>query len=411
MKRSLNDSIIKHAKPLPNGRIRVLSDGGGLSIQITTTGKYWRYRYRIDGKQPTLALGTYPDVSLKDARELHEEARKVLASGMDPAQHKKVQKRTRAKLVQNSFEVVAREWFDKFSQGWVEAGRKRVMSRLERDIFPVIGNRPIAELEPPEILECLQRIEKRGALDTAHRARQDCSKIFRYAVATGKASHDQTLSLQGSLPPVRKEHFAAITEPGKIAVLMRGIDQYEGSFIVKCALQLSPLLFVRPGELRHMEWAEVDLERALWEIPASKMKMRLPHIVPLADQVLDILEELHPLTGNGRYVFPGIRKRQRPMSENTINQAIRRLGYEQDEMTAHGFRAMARTVLEEVLNYPIHIIELQLAHAVKDPNGRAYNRTVHLEKRMNMMQMWADYLDGLKEGGDILPFKLKTRVE
>lgn len=403
MKRTLTDSAVKNSKPIANGKPCKYTDGGGLYLLVTVTGKYWRYNYRLAGKQKTLAIGVYPDITLKQARVLHDEARAILARGLDPVANKQAQRAARIKLSANSFESVAREWHLKFSSKWIEEGAKRIMSRLERDIFPWIGDRPIHDIEPPEILQCLRRIESRGALDTAHRARQDCSQIFRYAVATGRATRDQTADLKGALPPGQKKHFAAITDPTQISVLLRGIDDYAGTFTVKCALKLSPLVFCRPGELRQMEWQEVNFESATWTIPAEKMKMAVSHIVPLSCQALSILTDLYPLTRNSRYVFPGIRERDRPMSENTIRLALRRLGYDNNEMTAHGFRAMARTVLDEVLEFPPDIIEHQLAHAVRDPNGRAYNRTKHLQKRADMMQQWADYLDDLKT--KVLPFR------
>lgn len=409
MKRNLTDSTVKNAKPKPDSKPLNLTDGGGMYLHITTKGKYWRYNYRLDGKMKTLAIGVYPETTLKQARTLHDEARAVLARGVDPVANKQVQRAARNALSENSFEVVAREWFVKFSSKWIEEGAKRVMSRLERDIFPWLGRRPIAEIDPPEILACLQRIESRGALDTAHRAKQDCGQIFRYAMVTGRAKSDPVPSLKGALPSHRKKNFAAITDPNQIGILLRAIDNYVGSYTVHCALKLSPLLFVRPGELRRMEWAEIDFDSQVWLLPPEKMKMRMPHVVPLARQALEILADIRPLTGNDKYVFPGIRQRNEPMSDNTIRQALRRLGYTNDEMTAHGFRAMARTVLEEVLDYPIEIIEHQLAHAVRDSNGRAYNRTKHIDKRTAMMQAWADYLDGLRvTTGQVIPFRAKT---
>jgi integrase len=410
MKRKLTDSTVKNAKTKPDGKPAKFSDGDGLYLLVTTVGKYWRYNYRINGIQKTLALGVYPETTLKQARDLHDDSKAVLARGVDPVANKKAQRAARVKLTENSFEVVAREWLVKFSDKWIEEGKQRITSRLERDIFPWVGNRPIAEIEPPEILACLHRIEKRGALDTAHRAKQDCGQIFRYAVATGRAYRDPTPDLKGALPTARKQHFAAITNPAEIGVLLRGMEEYKGSYVVQCALKLSALVFSRPGELRQMEWAEIDLANEVWELPADKMKMRMPHVVPLSRQALAILQDIQPLTGRDKYVFPSVRQRNDPMSENTIRQALRRLGYSNTEMTAHGFRAMARTVLEEVLDFPIDIIEHQLAHAVKDPNGRAYNRTKHLQKRATMMQRWADYLDELRAttGGDVIPFKTKV---
>lgn len=272
----------------------------------------------------------------------------------------------------------------------------KIIRRLERDIFPWLGAKPIASITPPELLNTLRRIEARGALDTAYRAQQNCSQIFRYAVATGRTSRDPVPDLRGALPPVKATHHAAITDPSAISGLLRAVDDYQGTFVVKCALQLAPLVFVRPGELRMAEWREIDLDKAEWNIPAERMKMRQPLLVPLSKQAVAILRELQPLTGKGCYVFPSLRGHKKPMSNNAVLAALRRMGYSKDEMTGHGFRAMARTILDEVLGVRPNYIEHQLAHAVRDPNGRAYNRTAHLGERRKMMQQWADYLGELK---------------
>jgi integrase len=282
------------------------------------------------------------------------------------------------------------------------------MLRLENDVFPWLGGRPIAEVTAKELLQTIQRVENRGAGDSAKRVLQNCGQVLRYAIATGRASNDPTTALRGSLAPVKGSHYAAITDPKAIGELLRAIDGYTGNIATKCALKLAPLLFVRPGELRGAEWGEFDLDAGLWNIPASRMKMGEPHIVPLCPQALDILAELKPLTGTGRYLFPGERSRRRPMSNNTVNAALRRLGFDKDTMTGHGFRAMARTILDEVLHVRPDYIEHQLAHAVRDANGRAYNRTSHLPERRAMMQQWADYLDTLKAGGNVIPMKRKA---
>jgi integrase len=261
-----------------------------------------------------------------------------------------------------------------------------------------VGARPIAEITPPELLQVIRKIEARGALETAHRALANCSQVFRYAVATGRATRDPSGDLRGALPPVKEQHFAAVTEPAQAAQILRAIDEYQGSAIVSCALRLAPLVFVRPGELRAAEWAEFELDAAEWRIPGAKMKMGLDHIVPLSTQAVAILREIHALTGSGRYVFPSARTSTRPMSDNAILAAMRRMGIGKEEMSGHGFRAMARTILDEVLGVRVELIEHQLAHAVRDANGRAYNRTAHLPARREMMQQWADYLDGLKQG-------------
>jgi integrase len=285
---------------------------------------------------------------------------------------------------------------------------KAILRRLELNIFPWLGDRPIIEIKAPEVLMALRRIESRGALESAHRVKIICGQIFRYAVATGRAERDPVADLKGALPPTRSKHLAAITNPEKVGGLLRAIDGYEGSFVTKCALKLAPLLFVRPGELRQMEWAEIDFESAEWNIPAEKMKTGRPHLVPLARQSLAILKDIQPLTGAGRYVFPSPRTSKRPMSNNGVLSALRRMGFEKDEMSGHGFRAMARTILDEVLQIRPDFIEHQLAHAVRDPLGRAYNRTKHLKERYRMMQTWADYLDGLKTGAKVIPLKKKA---
>lgn len=320
-----------------------------------------------------------------------------------PEENRKAKKLARDDLAGNSFEIVAREWFAKYEPTWTAGHSSKIISRLERDVFPWIGLRPISEIKAPQLLACLRRVEDRGALETAHRALQNCGQVMRYAVATGRAERDITADLRGALPPVKPSHHAAITDPKKIAELLRAIDAYEGTFITKCALRLAPLLFVRPGELRNAEWSEINLEQAEWNIPAVRMKMREPHLVPLCTQSVEILTELHALTGSSRYVFPGARTNGRPMSDNAILAALRRMGYAKDEMSGHGFRAMARTILDEILGVRPDYIEHQLAHAVRDPNGRAYNRTAHLEARRNMMQQWADYLDKIKAGAEVIP--------
>lgn len=402
----LSDTAIRTAKPAT--KPRKLTDGGGLFILITSSGsRWWRLKYRFDGKEKLLSLGTYPDVSLKGARERREEARKLLANGVDPGENRKQQKAARQDRAANSFETIAREWIAKHSPNWAESHAAKVIARLENDLLPWIGGRPIAELTAPELLTVLRRIEARGALDTAHRAHQSFGMIFRYAVATGRADRNPAADLKGALPPARKNHFAAVTDPARVGEILRALHGYHGDFVVRCALQFAPLVFVRPGELRHAEWSEIDLDGATWELPAEKMKMRLPHVVPLSRPAVAILRELYPLTGSGRYVFPNGRtpKGDRAMSDNALLAAMRRIGIAREEMTTHGWRATARTLLDEVLKNRPDLIEHQLAHAVKDPNGRAYNRTAHLPERRKMMQRWADYLDGLRRGGEVVPIR------
>ena len=391
----LKDTTIKTAKP--KEKKYKLADGGGLYLLVMPNGgKLWRMDYRINGKRKELSFKTYPEVSLAEARKKRDTAREQVAAGIDPGEVKKAVNAAKVAETENTFEAIAREWHTKNYASWVPAHGDQILRRLEKDIFPLIGVRPIAELKAADILKALQSIEARKAIETAHRVKLSISQVFRYAVVTGKVERDPSADLKGALESVKSGHYAALTDPKKVAGLLRAIDGYDGSFVVKCALRLAPLVFVRPGELRGAEWAEIDFDTALWSLPAEKMKMGQPHIVPLSKQALDVLHELHTLTGGGRYLFPGGRTVARPLSNNAINAALRRMGYGTDEMTGHGFRAMARTILDEVLQIRPDFIEHQLAHAVRDPNGRAYNRTAHLEERKKMMQTWADYLDGLK---------------
>jgi len=396
----LTNTAIRNAKP-SNKPIR-LFDERGLYLEVSPTGgKWWRLKFRFDGKEKRLSLGVYPDVPLKDARDRRDIARKLLADGIDPSENRKAQKLARADSAANSFEVVAREWFSKYFSIWATNHGGRIIRRFERDIFPWIGNTPIAEIEAPELLKAMRRIEDRGAVETAHRALQNCGQVFRYAVATGRSKRSPAGDLRGALVPVKGSHFAAATEPQKLAEVLRAIDGYEGMFIVRCAIRLAPLVFVRPGELRQAEWKDIDLEAAEWRYIVTKTNT--PHIVPLSRQAIEILREIRPLTGAGRYVFPGARTARRPMSDNAILAAMRRMGIPKEEMSGHGFRAAARTILDEVLGFRPDLIEHQLAHAVRDPNGRAYNRTAHLPERRKMMQQWADYLEKLKTGAEIIP--------
>ena len=367
-------------------------------------GKLWRFKYRFDSKEKLISLGTYPETTLAEARTKREAARKQLANGVDPGEDRKAQKAAKQEQGANTFEVVAREWHLKFKGQWTENHAGRIMTRLEQDVFPFVGAKPISEIKTPDLLAVLRRIEPR-TLEGAFRVKTACGQIFRYAIATGKTERNPVADLAGALPPVKYTHMAAPTDPKEVAPLLRAIDGFAGSFIVKCAMQLAPLVFVRPGELRHAEWSEIDLDAAEWRIPGSKMKMGVDHLVPLSSKATEILKDLHPLTGNSKYVFPCNRSPLRCMSENTVNAGLRRMGFDKTEITGHGFRAMARTILDEILGFRPDIIEHQLAHAVKDPLGNAYNRTSHLPERRKMMQTWADYLDGLKAGATVLPFK------
>lgn len=397
----LNNLKVQAAKP--KEKPYKLFDGDGLYLLVTEKGhKWWRFKYRFDGKEKSLAFGTYPEISLVDARKRRNEARRQVANGIDPGAVKKAMKQAKTAETE-TFEVVAREWHTKFTPTWSTTHAATMMARMERDLFPWMGARPIKEIKAPELLAVLRRVESRGALETAHRIRTIAGQVLRYAVATGRAERDCSGDLKGALPQPGEHHHAAITDPKEVALLLRTIDGYEGHFVVKCALRLAPMFFVRPGELRNAEWAEMDLDERVWNIPAEKMKMKQAHIVPLSTQAVAILTELKHLTGASRYVFPSGRSFARPMSNNTVNAALRRMGYDKETMTGHGFRAMARTILDEVLQVRPDYIEHQLAHAVRDPNGRAYNRTAHLVGRREMMQLWADYLDGLKMGAQVIP--------
>ena len=393
----LSDAAVRNAKA--REKTYRIADAKGMYLEVTPAGgKYWRLKYRFDGKEKRVAFGVYPDVSLAQARERCVEARKHLANRIDPGVMKQVGKAA----TENSFEAVAREWHVKFSPGWVTHHAEKIIRRLEREVFPWLGARPIGEINAPELLAVLRRIEARGALDTAHRVHQNCGKVFRYAVATGRAQRDPSGDLRGAIPPAQEHHHPTITEPKRVGELLRAIAGYSGSYITRGALQLAPLVFVRPGELRKAEWSEFDLDQAEWRIPGHKMKMKAVHIVPLSSQAISILRELHPLTGIGRYVFPGARGNDRHMSENTINAGLRRLGYAVGDMTGHGFRSMASTLLNEQ-GWNRDAIERQLAHAERDDIRAAYNYAEHLPERRKMMQAWADYLDNLKAGAVVIP--------
>jgi integrase len=372
-----------------------LTDEKSLFLFVTPSGgKYWRFKYRFGGKEKKLAFGVYPEVSFAEAREKRDQARKMVANDVDPGVVKQAARNAVMQAAENSFQLVALEWYAKFSTKWGASHGDRTLRRLEKDVFPWIGSRPICEIKAPELLTVLRRIENRGAIETAHRIHQICGQVFRYAIATGKAERDISSDLRGALPPTRKRHHATIVEPKKIAELLKAIQSYEGYFVTKCALQLAPLFFVRPGELRKAEWSEFNFETAEWRIPAEKMKMRATHIVPLSAQAILILRELETLTGKSQYVFPGIRTLRRPMSDNTVLGALRRLGYSKDEMTGHGFRSMASTLLNEQ-GWNRDAIERQLAHAERNNIRAAYNYAEYLPERRKMMQHWADYLDEL----------------
>lgn len=401
----LTDLVVKKTKK--SEKQQKLSDGGGLYLLIHTNGgKYWQMAYRFAGKQKTLSLGVYPEVTLAEARERRDQARKLLANNTDPGAVKQAQKETVVLLTENSFEVIAREWFDRHAPNWSDTHSSKIIARLEKDVFPWIGTQPISEITAPKLLSVVRRIETRGALETAHRALACCGQVIRYAVATGRAERDPTGDLRGALPPVRKDnHFAAITDLKTVGELMRDIDAYQGSFIVKCAFKLSPLLFVRPGELRKMEWKDLNLDAGEWIYHVSKTDTM--HIVPLATQAVAVLREIQPLTCHGKYVFHGERDHDRPMSDNAIRSALRRMGWANDEMTPHGFRAMASTILDN-MGYKQEWLERQLAHEEANKIKAAYKRDVwrmYLPERKAMMQAWADYLANLKRGAEIIPMR------
>ena len=403
----LTDIAVRRAKP--QAKFYKLFDSGGLYLEVAPSGrKYWRWKYRFAGKENRLSFGVYPEVSLKVARKKRDDARYQLSNGIDPGAVRRAQKIAQAGA--ESFEVIAREWHAKFSQSWVASHSDRILRRLANDVFPWLGRRAINEIKAPELLAVLRRIENRGALESAHRAMQNCGQIFRYAVATGRAERDPTGDLRGALPPPKEKHHASIIEPDRIGELLRAIDAYEGFFATRCALRLAPLVFVRPGELRKAQWLEINLESAEWRIPGERMKMRSQHIVPLSKQAIEILREIEPLTNRvfparpniPRYVFPSARTFERPMSENAVLAALRRMGYTKDEMTGHGFRSMASTLLHEQ-GWNHQAIERQLAHAERNSVVAAYNFAEHLPERRQMMQAWADYLDQLKGKTEISP--------
>lgn len=392
----LTDTFLRQVKHSGSPAGDKHSDGHGLFLLVKGAGKYWRLSYRFLGKQKTLALGVYPEVSLAKARQRREKAREQLADGIDPGEAKKSEKQAQLIDAINTFEAVAISWLSKTQSSRAATTQEKVSNWLKKDVFPFIGKLPISSIKPRDVLFLLQKIEARGAIDSAHRIKQVCGQVMRFAVAAGLAERDVTADLRGALAVAAATNYASITDPILVAKLMRAIYSYEGHPYAKAALRLAPLVFVRPGELRSAEWSEIDLDKAEWRIPGVKMKMKVDHIVPLSTQAVEIFRAIYSMSGDGKFVFPSIRTGDRCMSENTINAALRGLGYTKDQMTGHGFRAMARTIMDEVLGERVDLIEHQLAHAVKDPNGRAYNRTAHLPARREMMQRWADYLEKLK---------------
>jgi integrase len=404
-RRPLTDAASKNAKP--RGKSYRMHDTGGLYLEVFPNGsKLWRWKYRFERKEKRLALGKYPGVGLKDAREKRDDARKLLRAGVDPSASKKRLKVVEQIQAASTFEAVAKEWYERMMSTKAKSHRDKVIARLQNDIFPWLGKRPIADITAPEVLACLRRIEDRGAKDTAHRAKQNCSQVFNYAVACGRAHNNPTIYLSRALAPAKPGHFAAVTDPADVGPLLRAMDAVSATFPVKCALRLAPYVFCRPGELRTMRWEDIDLDKGEWNYIPEKREQDsgtrsgpVLHLVPLAKQVIAILRELKLLTGRHEYVFPGVADKKTPMSGATVNAALRRAGYStREQHTGHGFRAMARTILHEGLRFEPDVIEHQLAHRVPDVLGYAYNRTRFLDDRKKMMQQWADYLDRLREG-------------
>ncbi|AKQ56396.1 phage-related integrase [Bordetella hinzii] len=394
----LTDAAIRSAKP--GDKLQKLPDSDGLYLEITPTGsRGWRFRYRFDGKEKLISLGVYPTVSLKEARQRRDEARRMVANGIDPSAARKAHKAARAGRASNSFETVAREWFEVWKADKADGHADKIIARLEKDIFPWIGGTSVAEITAPMVLEVLRRIEKRGVIETAHRAKTNISQVMRYAIATGRAERDPCPDLRGALKIYRGTNFAAIIDPAELGELLRAIDAYKGGIGTRAALQLAPLVFVRPGELCGARWVDIDLDKAEWRYTTSKTGTE--HLVPLARQAVSILTDLRQYTGGMEHVFPGQRSPKRPMTKEGLLAALRRMGYDKETMTIHGFRATARTLLAEQLHYPAEVIEHQLAHAVPDALGTSYNRTKFIKERREMMQAWADHLDKLKAGASI----------
>ena len=418
------DATIKAVKP-GDARKR-LSDGDGLYLLLFVKGGAhgWRFDYSHEGKRKTLSLGTYPATGLGLARQSAEAARQLVAAGVDPSDERKSKK---AKLAQqviqnqrvaaglpehNSFEQVAREWYEARRHEWALSYGSKIIRRLEADVFPYIGRMAPADIAPPKLLEVLRRIEARGVIETAHRALENCSQVFRFAVASGLATTNPSRDLKDALRKPKAKHFPAILDPIRLGELLRAMEGYAGTPVVRAAIKLAPMVMLRPGELRFARWEEFDLGAAVWKVPAARMKQGVdgkatgkPHVVPLARQALEILQDLHSHTGPTGFVFRGERHHDRAMSENTVNAALRAMGFPKDEVTGHGFRATARTMLDEVLGIAPAVIEAQLAHSVKDSLGSAYNRTEFMEQRKQMMQRWADHLDGLRRGARVIPYK------
>lgn len=383
------------------GKAYKLFDGGGLFLHVQQAGKYWRLKYRFRGRENTLGLGPYPQVKLAGAREARDEAKRKIAKGIDPSAERKAEKAAQAQSAESTFEAVAREWWEAVHRHKVSASHaQKNLRRLENHAFPILARRPIAEITPAEVLDALRRLEDKDQVENAHRLKTLIGQVFRYAIPTGRTERDVTADLKDALRSADPQHQPALTTPEEVAPLLQAIEGYSGQPTTVAALKLTPMLFTRPGELRKAAWADFDLEAGTWDYKPSKGGA--PLLTPLPRQALAILRELEPVTGLEEYVFPANRGRGRPLSENTINAALKSMGYG-GKMVAHGFRAMARTILVERLGYPVEVVEMQLGHAVRDVHGRAYNRATFFEQRQEMLQTWADYLDQLRDGGDVVP--------
>lgn len=409
----LTDAQCKNAECPADKKQARFADSGGMYLQVSPTGsKRWFLKYRIEGKEKQLALGSYPAVSLSEARKARDAAKLKKSEGVDPVQARKLEKLKNTRTTGDTFKAIALEWYAKQAPQWSESHAGRMLRQLERDLFPWIGERPIVEIHAMELLAALQKVEERGALETADRALMLARQIWNYWLPTADVQQRNiTEGLKARLTPYSGKSFAAIVEPLRMGELLRAIKTYKGGSIVRTALQLAPMLYQRPGNLREMEWAELDLDAALWTIPSMKMKRTKvekekgdAHVVPLPTQAVALLKAIQPLTGHGRYVFPGERSHDRPISDNSVRSGLYALGFGK-EQTWHGFRASARTMLVDELNLDPLAIEANLAHAVKDANGRSYNRTQYLKQRFELVQQWADYLDKLARGADVIPFK------
>ncbi len=408
---ALTDTFVRQVKHTGKPAGDKYTDGGGMYLLVKAGGRYWRMDYTHADKRKTLALGVYPAVSLAKARKRRDEARELLAEGLDPSAAKRAEKLATRVAAAHTFEAVAREFHTTQASGWSPRYAARWIERMEKDLFPYIGKLTLPSITAPVLLDALRKVEKRGANETAHTLRQTAGQVFRYGVQTGRCERSPVNDLHGALKPVVVKHMAAVLEPAKAGELLRAIDGYTGQPMTRAALALSALLFQRPGNIRQMEWTWIDFDKALLTIPSQDMKRRLaqklngrPHFVPLAPQAIAVLKELQPLTGHGKYVFPSLRTGERPMSDNTINASLRRMGFASDEMSAHGFRAMARTLMiERIHGISADVIEAQLAHGKSGPLGAAYDRAEFMEQRRRMMSEWADYLDKLRRGADVVP--------